>query len=123
VVVRVVQAVDGGEERLHVHVLGLAGVEDVLLVLGQRVAQHQLDLEQRHVHGVGDRALHLDLEGLADVDHRGQAEAAQLQRRAQADLQPGRHSLFGRGAVHGVAPPQPRSARRTMPSALSTYFS
>ena len=62
VVVRVVQPVDHREEALHVDVAGLAGVEDVLLVFGQRMAEQLLDLEQRDVHRARHRPLHLDLE-------------------------------------------------------------
>jgi len=83
-----VQLVDHGEEAARVDVLGLAGVEDVLFVVAQGVAEHELDLEHRDVRRIRNRTLHLDLEGLPDVDHRGQAQAAQLQRRRQRDFKP-----------------------------------
>lgn len=68
------QAIDHGEEGLCIDVLGLAGIEDVLLVVDHGVTQPQLALEHRNVHGVDDRTLDLDLEGLEDVDHRRHTE-------------------------------------------------
>jgi hypothetical protein len=84
-----VQTVERAEEALHVDLGGFAGVQHVLLVFSQGVAQQQLHLEQRDVFRAGDRTLEFDLEGLTDVDHRAQTQLAQLQGAGQADLQIG----------------------------------
>jgi hypothetical protein len=79
VLVSVVQPVDRGEELAHVDLGRAVGVERIVLVLAERVADHLLDLAHRDVHRIRDAALEVELEGLTDVDQRPQSELARLQ--------------------------------------------
>jgi hypothetical protein len=67
--------------------LGVAGVKNILLVFGQVVTQHHLDLKQGNVQRVGNSTFHLDLERLTNVNHGPQTKLRQFQRGRQGNFQ------------------------------------